>query len=697
MPLLGARATASRGYFGGGTTPDAPTSLVATRGNTQLSVAFSAPAFNGGLEITTYEYALSTNSYATWTTRATGTTASPLVITGLSNGTSYQVKLRAVNTLGAGAVSAASAAVTPATVPGTPTSPSISSGNGSISVSWVAPSDGGNPPLTYTVETQKNSEAYVNRGLQTSPYPLSGTGINNGATYRAKITANNTVGSSATAAVTGDTVPSAVPDAPAKPTAMIGNGQVVLAWVAPADNSSTISDYDIEQTTDDGASWTDSAYASAVVGTTVASLTNGTTYKFRVRATNGRGIGAWSVASDGYKPGTVPSTPSAPTLTGGDRSLTATFTAPADNGYTISGYEINYTYNDGTNWSGWSAAVSPQVNAAFNGLTWKAKIRATNAIGTSGESALSNAITPAMTLPTVSWSDSSATKYSNWSGTWSGTADYTYQPQQYLSSWLDSGTTRSGAGTHTSDTMTVGYTGTTYTRVKVTDPDGLVNYTNQIYVTNGRPGDTVIDRAANTVVDVAGYYTTSAAKTSSGFVLFDSTHNGGYGGTAGTTSPYPLALSGTTVGLTGFRILMQKYDSGTYDLTSGTRRVYVYGPAGIAMALYSGATAGQTWGDGVASSTRWTGTADVGYTWNVNSAVSGSGYDGTVGGYIVWNPSDMFLQAYSAANPTTQYSTFWGATVRTKVSIYVYYRTRAYTATTYLPQTYYSQVNSVYG
>lgn len=401
MPLLGARATASRGYFGGGTPPDAPTSLVATRGNTQLSVAFSAPAFNGGLEITTYEYALSTNSYATWTTRATGTTASPLVITGLSNGTSYQVKLRAVNTLGAGAVSAASTAVTPATVPGTPTSPSISSGNGSISVSWGAPSDGGDPPLTYTVETQKNNEAYVNRGLQTSTYPLSGTGIDNGATYRARITANNTVGSSATAAVTGDTVPSAVPDAPAAPTATIGNGQVVLAWVAPADNGSTISDYDIEQTTDDGVSWTDSAYASAVVGTTVASLTNGTTYKFRVRATNGRGIGAWSAASDGYKPGTVPSTPSAPTLTGGDRSLTSTFTAPASNGYDISGYEINYSYDSGTNWSGWSAAVSPQVNAAFNGFAYKVKIRATNAIGTSGESALSNAITPTFAAPSL--------------------------------------------------------------------------------------------------------------------------------------------------------------------------------------------------------------------------------------------------------------------------------------------------------
>ena len=294
MPFLGARGQASRGYFGGGTPPDAPTSVVATRGNTQLSVAFSAPVFNGGLDITTYQYALSTDSYATWTTRSTGTTASPLVITGLTNGTAYQVKLRAVNALGAGAASDASTAVTPATIPGTPTSPAISSGSQSISVSWVAPSDGGDPPLTYTVETQKNSEAYVNRGTQTSPYTLSG--LDNGATYRARITANNTVGSSATPAVTGDTIPSAVPSAPTT-TSSVGDRSYTVNWTAPANNGAAIDYYEVQITDADEQNW--STIVSPNPGPTATSqpftsLTNGKSYRTRVRAHNSRGFGAYA-------------------------------------------------------------------------------------------------------------------------------------------------------------------------------------------------------------------------------------------------------------------------------------------------------------------------------------------------------------------------------------------------------------------
>lgn len=386
MPFLGGRAQASRGYFGGGTTPDAPTSLVATRGNTEISVAFSAPVFNGGLDITNYQYSL--NAGTTWTAFSPADIASPVLVTGLNNGTAYTVYLRAVNTLGSGTTSAPANAVTPATVPGTPTSPSISSGNLSISVSWGAPvSDGGNPPLTYTVETQKNSEAYVDRGLRTSPYPLS---ADNGATYRARITANNTVGSSATAAVTGDTVPSGVPDAPAAPTATIGNGQVVLSWVAPANNGSNINDYDIEQTTNDGVSWTDRAYASATVGTTVDSLSNGTEYKFRVRATNVRGSSSFSAASAGYTPATIPNDVATPTSSAGDRSFTISWTAPGNGGTAITTYWVQYS-TDNVNWVGTEDVgnvltktwTGDGTNFRNNGTTYYGRVIAFNAIGNS--------------------------------------------------------------------------------------------------------------------------------------------------------------------------------------------------------------------------------------------------------------------------------------------------------------------------
>jgi Ig-like domain CHU_C associated len=88
------------------TTPDAPTNLVATGINTGGLIQFTAPANDGGSSITNYEY--STDNGATWITPSPAITSSPLIISsGLTNCTSYQVKIRAVNANGSGTASAA--------------------------------------------------------------------------------------------------------------------------------------------------------------------------------------------------------------------------------------------------------------------------------------------------------------------------------------------------------------------------------------------------------------------------------------------------------------------------------------------------------------------------------------------------------------------------------------------------------------
>ena len=84
------------------TTPAAPLVTGVTPGNGQLTVVFLGGS-DGGLPIATYEF--STNSGATWQPRLPAGTASPLVIAGLTNGTTYGLQLRAVNANGAGAAS----------------------------------------------------------------------------------------------------------------------------------------------------------------------------------------------------------------------------------------------------------------------------------------------------------------------------------------------------------------------------------------------------------------------------------------------------------------------------------------------------------------------------------------------------------------------------------------------------------------
>ncbi|NDP20507.1 MAG: T9SS type A sorting domain-containing protein [Paludibacter sp.] len=92
------------------TAPAAPTTLVATPGDTEISIAFTEGS-TGGLAITNYKY--STDNGVTYTALDPAVTTSPIVITGLANNIEYTVKLKAVNANGDGAESVASNAVTP--------------------------------------------------------------------------------------------------------------------------------------------------------------------------------------------------------------------------------------------------------------------------------------------------------------------------------------------------------------------------------------------------------------------------------------------------------------------------------------------------------------------------------------------------------------------------------------------------------
>ena len=79
--------------------PSAPTSLIATPGNGSASIAFTAGA-DGGAAITKYQYKVGNGAW----TDAVGTT-SPITITGLTNYVTVDIRLRAVNSVGAGAAS----------------------------------------------------------------------------------------------------------------------------------------------------------------------------------------------------------------------------------------------------------------------------------------------------------------------------------------------------------------------------------------------------------------------------------------------------------------------------------------------------------------------------------------------------------------------------------------------------------------
>src|SRR6185369_14551301 len=92
-----------------------------------------APASNGGSAIISYTVTSSPGNVT-----ATGT-ASPIAVTGLTNGTTYNFTVTATNAAGVGPVSAPSNNVTPISVPGAPTGVSASADIAKATVSFTPP------------------------------------------------------------------------------------------------------------------------------------------------------------------------------------------------------------------------------------------------------------------------------------------------------------------------------------------------------------------------------------------------------------------------------------------------------------------------------------------------------------------------------------------------------------------------------
>ena len=85
---------------GAATAPGAPSITSIAPGDGQLTVNFTTPSSDGGSTITNYQY--STDNGASFTACAPVQTTSPIVITGLTNGTQYSVIIQAINAINPG-------------------------------------------------------------------------------------------------------------------------------------------------------------------------------------------------------------------------------------------------------------------------------------------------------------------------------------------------------------------------------------------------------------------------------------------------------------------------------------------------------------------------------------------------------------------------------------------------------------------
>lgn len=284
------------------TVPGAPGDLQAVQGAGNVYLSWSAPA-DGGAAITGYTVYYKAVAGSSWET--TPSTLTWVTVMGLTNGTEYEFKVLASNSEGPGPFSTTVTA-TPSTYPGAPVAPIAVAGDGQVELSWSAPADdGGSPIIDYTIGIVESGSVVPYETSTTTSRTI--TGLTNGRTYEFVVLARNILGTGpwSQSAMVTPVASATVPGAPSNLQATPGNGQVGLTWSAPADDGgASISGYTVSYKAVSGSTWAD--VSAAGTSKTVTGLVNGTTYEFKVMATNSAGEGPYSSM--------VTATPVAPTF-----------------------------------------------------------------------------------------------------------------------------------------------------------------------------------------------------------------------------------------------------------------------------------------------------------------------------------------------------------------------------------------------
>lgn len=304
------------------TAPAAPTLVSVTPGDSAISVAFTAGS-DGGAAVTAF--------IATCGDDKTGSgLASPVTVSGLTNGQIYACWVTATNGVGTSA-SSDKRDTRPRTVPQKPTDVSATAGNTIITLSYTAPSDnGGAEILGYTATCRRGDDnhLYVATSATSLATSITVSNLVNDKSYDCTVTADNTAGASkasasANATPAGSTVEKK-PDAATNLAMSIGDKELTVTFDRPTSNGTDVSYALI-------CSPGEINMAAPTGSVTATGLTNGTSYNCLIRAA--RGLKFTDAGfSTAWIPNVMPTAPTLGTVAAADQQLTIPFTKPAGNG-----------------------------------------------------------------------------------------------------------------------------------------------------------------------------------------------------------------------------------------------------------------------------------------------------------------------------------------------------------------------------
>ncbi len=223
----------------------------------------------------------------------------------------------------------------------------------------------------------------------------------NGTTYTITVVVKNAAGSSVASAPIS-VLPAAAPTAPTGPiTAVAGNAQAHVTWNAPTSNGgSPILSYLV---TSNPVGFSATVPAGGTLAADVLGLANGTSYRFRVQATNATGTGGPSAYSNPVTPSGPPNPPVITNATAGDHSANVIWDVPIANGSPIDSFTV--TASPGGQHTTVPAPGSPKGGAVVMGLTngvaYTFMVVAHNAAGNGPSSTPTSTVTPLASIDPI--------------------------------------------------------------------------------------------------------------------------------------------------------------------------------------------------------------------------------------------------------------------------------------------------------
>lgn len=331
--------------------PDAPGAPTLGYGDGSVQASWTAPASSGSA-ITGYVVSISPAPPSGPSEVAVSTTHHEF--TGLANGTSYAVRVRAQNRAPDPGPWSPASTIVPAGVPLAPTVTAtrqqVDSSEQVVVVTWSVGSDNGDAVSGYEVRVDGSTVATLDASVTTYTVP----DVQRGRTYEIGVRARNKAGWSTWGTATGEvwTAPSAPRNVQltSTPGAAWGAGTAVLSWNPPSDaGGSGISVTTYTVTGPNGFTRTVTAPATS---TTLEQLVAGSVGPYTVTATSSRGATGPGATSGTVQVVTRPDTPTLTVDASTGGTLTFGWPAVGDGGAALTAYTWTVDLPTGPNQSG---------------------------------------------------------------------------------------------------------------------------------------------------------------------------------------------------------------------------------------------------------------------------------------------------------------------------------------------------------